>query len=200
MKDCLGREIKQGDLVIGMVISRDSDGMRFGIATDKNIQWARIYSGKVSLGKISTTSNMYLVENPCDKEIEIKNKIVKIMDEYNAKLLKIKSLKAIPSKQLEIGKSYKDEKGSEYIYLGYGKVESNKYYNEEGYIYLRKTELNANGEFKFFPWYVVSKRRKKLVEQIDDLMDFKFEKEFKILGEKTPYNQYWISFSLEWRT
>lgn len=122
MKDILGREIPEGSLVIGMIVSRDSDGMRFGVFRDNQCVWR-----KYGLMK-SKPRNVYLVENPSQQELKIKQEI---LEELNKKELEEKQkkderklLKRIPTKQLVIGEIYKDDKGGKWVYFGLSSVKT----------------------------------------------------------------------------
>jgi len=77
MFDVLGREVKENDLVLGMVISRDSDGIRFGVSDGKSVTWSTRNCGCTFK---SVMSNIYLIENPSEKELEIKQQIVCLIE------------------------------------------------------------------------------------------------------------------------
>lgn len=116
MRDILGREVPEGALVIGMTIGRGSDGMRFGIAQGESYVWKHWGLTK------SRVFNVYLVENPSEQELRIKQEI---LDEIHKKELaneqkkqQRKALKRIPTKQLVIGGHYTDDKGRDWCYLG----------------------------------------------------------------------------------
>ena len=72
MTDILGREIKDGDMCIGMAIGRNSPGMHIGVFQGSSV----VYLGysEEYINK-SCTSNTYLIENPTKKELEIRDKI-----------------------------------------------------------------------------------------------------------------------------
>ena len=210
LRDVLDNIINPGDFVIGMIVSRDSDGIRFGIANDKNITWGSIYKDKVFL-KTSIVRNVYKIENLSEKELSIKNKIadeiVKSIENEERLKAEKKAQKRIPSKDLVVGKSYKGESkwGNEYIYLGYGTVtEFKNGYEEdsnEGFIYLNNFEMDEGGETRYLPTYYVTQSRKKLIKQIDDLNNFKFEKEFSItqIFYRAFGREHRLDFKLEWR-
>lgn len=117
MKDILGREIKDGDMCIGMAIGRNSHGMHIGVFQGSSVVYLSSYSGG-SLNK-SCTSNTYLIENPTDQELEIKEKILKVMKEQKEK---VAALKTIPLSKLEVGGIYKSTQGVFYVYLGKRRV------------------------------------------------------------------------------
>lgn len=119
MKDILGRELKDGDLCIGMAIGRDSRGMHIGVFQGSSVVYLR-WDDK-SLSK-SSTSNTYLIENPTEQELAIKEKVEKLLIEEENERARKASLKTIPLKDLEVGGIYKSTNGSMHIYLGKRKV------------------------------------------------------------------------------
>ena len=118
MKDILGREIPSGSLVLGMIVSRDSDGMRFGIAQDTSVIWR--------YGTVSKPRNVYFIENPSEQEILIKQEvgqqILKNQKEVEESERLRKEKKRIPKKELAVGGYYKDDKGDKLLYFGKCKV------------------------------------------------------------------------------
>lgn len=119
MKDILGRELKDGDLCIGMAIGRNSSGMHIGIFKGQSV--VHLSWNEKSLSK-SCTSNTYLIENPTEQELAIKEKIEKLLEEEEAERQRKASLKKIPLKELKVGGIYKDAQGGTYVYLGKRKV------------------------------------------------------------------------------
>lgn len=119
MTDILGRELKDGDLCIGMAIGRYSSGMHIGIFQGQSV--AHLSGGGKYLSK-SCTSNTYLIENPTEQELAIKDKIQKLLIEEENERKRKASLKTIPLSKLEVGGIYKNTQGSTYIYLGKRKV------------------------------------------------------------------------------
>ena len=186
MNDILGRELKVGDLVIGMVIARGSDGMRHGIFNGSSVHWIK-YGGRYIT--TSTMSNIYLVENPCAKELEIKDKIISVLEENRIEAEKKevakKLMKRIPTKDLISGKVYVTDTGTPYIYIGKGKV-VNHYTKEEkeGFIYMypRGSYNSDSDSFSYMPDLDVLKNPRKLVKEseIVPCYDFSGKKEFKI--------------------
>ena len=71
--DILGRTPKEFDLILTMIVSRDSDGMRYGIWHKNMIYSTSRYHYTRSVVK-SVPSNFYIIENPIDKELEVKEK------------------------------------------------------------------------------------------------------------------------------
>lgn len=119
MKDLLDRELKDGDMCIGMAIGRNSSGMHLGVFQGSSVVY--LSHNEEYINK-SCTSNTYLIENPTDKELEIKNKIQKfLIEEANERERKSK-LKTIPLSKLEVGGIYKSTQGQAYMYLGKRKV------------------------------------------------------------------------------
>lgn len=119
MKDILGRELKDGDLCIGMAIGRDSRGMHIGVFKGQSV--VHLSRDEKYISK-SSTSNTYLIENPTEQELAIKEKVQKLLDEEEKERARKASLKTIPLKDLEVGGIYKSTQGDTYIYLGKRKV------------------------------------------------------------------------------
>lgn len=188
MKDILNRELKENDLVLGMVVSRSSDGIRFGVVSKReSVNWLRGWNRNyITTSKII---NVYLIENPNEKELEIKQKIIDIINKnhkkYEETKAKKKALRRIPKKDLIIGESYIDDNNYKYVYLGKGKV-FNSYTKKqrEGYIYLSSfNHYNKDIDaFNYLPQVDVLKNPRKLVKVLDEkLTDYIFDKkEFSI--------------------
>lgn len=119
MKDILGRELKDGDLCIGMAIGRDSRGMHIGVFKGQSV--VHLTWNEKSLSK-SSTSNTYLIENPTEQELVIKEKVEKLLVEEERERARKASLKTISLKDLEVGGIYKSTQGVSYMYLGKRKV------------------------------------------------------------------------------
>lgn len=119
MQDILGRELKDGDLCIGMAIGRNSSGMHIGVYQGASVVYPS-YNGTY-LHK-SSTSNTYLIENPTEQELVIKEKTLKLLDEEEKERKRKASLKTIPLSKLEVGGIYKTTQGDTYVYLGKRKV------------------------------------------------------------------------------
>lgn len=118
MTDILGRELKDGDLCIGMAIGRNSHGMHIGVFKGQSVVHL---TWNDSLSK-SCTSNTYLIENPNKQELAIKEKIDKLLEEEENERARKASLKTIPIKELEVGGIYKTTQGTTFVYLGKRKV------------------------------------------------------------------------------
>ena len=119
MKDILGRELKDGDLCIGMAIGRNSHGMHIGVFQGSSVVYLSYNDNYLNK---SCTSNTYLIENPTEKELEIKEKVQKLLNEEENERKRKASLKTIPLSKLEIGGVYKTTQGYTYVYLGKRKV------------------------------------------------------------------------------
>lgn len=119
MSDILGRELKDGDLCIGMAIGRNSHGMHIGVYQGASIAYTS-HNGAY-LHK-SCTSNTYLIENPTEQELAIKEQVLKLLKEEEEERKRKASLKTIPLNKLEVGGIYKTTQGEMYIYLGKRKV------------------------------------------------------------------------------
>lgn len=197
MNDILGRELKAGDLVIGMVIARGSDGMRHGLYNGNSVHWKQ-----GSYITTSTMTNIYLVENPCAKELKIKEDIIAIVEKYRIEAEKREAAKKlltrIPTRELKVGKVYKDANGNTSIYLGKGKViDSYRNTTKEGIIYMYPN-FNYDVEKQscyYLPSIDVLKNHRKLVQELPDIVpkiDFTTgQKEFIIKEEGYGYNNGW---------
>lgn len=176
MKDIIGREINENSLVIGMTIGRHSDGMRFGVYNGTSVNWRN--------GVVSVPYNVYLIENPTEKELKIKLGIINMHEKAQRSkeesLAQRKALKRIPAKDLVIGESYDDDRGYSYVYLGKGSVwEGVSTEALQGYIYLSAYYCEYNVETDYFislPSVDVLKNPRKLVKvsekkQIDYVFD-----------------------------
>ena len=119
MNDILGRELKDGDLCIGMAIGRHSGGMHIGVFQGSSVVYLSGY--KDYLNK-SCTSNTYLIENPTEQELAIKEKVQKLLVEEENERKRKATIKTIPLSKLEIGGIYKTTQGDMYVYLGKRKV------------------------------------------------------------------------------
>lgn len=119
MNDILGRELKDGDLCIGMAIGRNSHGMHIGVFQGSSV--VHLTWNEKSLSK-SSTSNTYLIENPTEQELAIKEKVEKLMEEEKNERARKASMKTIPLKDLEVGGIYKTTQGITFVYLGKRKV------------------------------------------------------------------------------
>ncbi|MBY6838692.1 hypothetical protein [Clostridium botulinum] len=179
MEDILGREINIDDLVLTKASGRHSSGMKIGIWNGTSITYE--YNSSIC-------NQVYLIENPSEKDLEIKNKILKIQQgrEEKAKKLRDKKMskKKIPQKDLIIGKTYLDDEDYKWIYLGKGTVfKYIKYRGEYNYsleseqtglIYIKVYSKDENN-YNTFNNYKIVKTPKRLVEKIEDVFEFNLD-------------------------
>lgn len=119
MNDILGRELKDGDLCVGMAIGRNSKGMHIGVFKGSSVVYLSFNEEYINK---SCTSNTYLIENPTEQELTIKDKIQKLLIAEENERKRKSSLKTIPLNKLEVGGIYKSTNNELYIYLGKRKV------------------------------------------------------------------------------
>lgn len=197
MEDILGRELKVNDLLLGMTIGRNSDGIRFGVFNGTSVHWSKHNCRYITT---STVTNMYLLENPTKEELEVKQKIIDMVtkekQEAEQKKATKKALKRIPTKELTVGESYEDDSGYRWVYLGKGTIADN-YRNttDQGYIYLSEFYNKYNSETDTFwclPNVTVLKNPKKLVKVTEEkLTDYTFDKtEFTLKQPKEGSGYY----------
>ena len=117
MEDILGRELKDGDLCIGMAIGRHSSGMQIGIIKGKSL--VQLWNDRLSK---SSMSNLYLIEHPVEEELKIKVEIERLLDQEEQEKERKLSLKTIPLSKLEVGGIYKSINDDYFLYLGKRKV------------------------------------------------------------------------------
>lgn len=132
MKDILNRELHDYDLVIGMIISRYSDGLRYGVWQGNSVVWQN--------GIKSNVTNIYLVESPNEEEIVIRDKITeRIKKEAKEK----ERIEYISAKEIKIGNIYETLGGVQYAYLGKGhlSIKGTEEISRDGYLY-----------FLVYPW------------------------------------------------
>lgn len=208
MNDILGRELKDGDLCIGMAIGRNSHGMHIGIFKGSSVCYLS-YNDKYVYK--SCTSNTYLIENPTEEELEIKDKVQKLLDEEENEKKRKASLKTIPLGKLEVGGVYKDAQESTYVYLGKRKVVFEDLYRntkseQEGHCFVYAYDADnlseKNGEDLLNIYTYCSKKHnidilkgnKKLVEQIGKIpLDFPLIKEQEDKSRYYSYEKYRVT-------
>lgn len=111
-KDLLGRDIPAGELIVHMAIGRRSRGLHYAIENDNGgviTKDGSAYSG---------ASNRHWIEFPNEKEIKIKQDIIKAREEYLEKQKAKKNIKAIPYKDLKFGHVYKMTNGWNTVFWG----------------------------------------------------------------------------------
>lgn len=170
MKDILGRELKDGDLCIGMAIGRNSSGMHIGIFKGQSV--VHLSCDEKSLSK-SCTSNTYLIENPTVQELAIKEKIEKLLEEEEAERQRKASLKKIPLKELEVGGIYKDAQGSTYVYLGKRKVVFEDLW--------RKTKSEDEGHCFSYVWNAENRTDKEILDCVLEINTYRGRHDIDVL-------------------
>ena len=152
--DILGRTPKENDLIICMIISRDSDGMRYGIWHEGKVYSKSRYSADLIK---SVPRNFYIVENAVEKELQIKEKLIQDLNDYINKENMYKKTKPLKASEYVVGHMYEDRNGYRNIYLGKGRVTATSdginNYNFEGYLYLPLSIVSSG----FFPAFKTCK-------------------------------------------
>lgn len=110
MQDILGREIHDGDICVGKGTGRYVKGMDVGIWDGNSIAFRG--GGKRLMGDV------FLVVNPSESELKIKQEILDNLDKLKKAKEAKAALKAIPLGKLEVGGIYKNDSNSLYLYLG----------------------------------------------------------------------------------
>lgn len=152
MKDILGREIKDEDMVVGKGTGRYVKSMRVGMMLGKSI----IYKD----GSRSIMSDVYLIEHPGALELEIKKKIMDhIRNEYE-KAVALKERKTIPLSKLEVGGVYTDRFDVKWLFLGKRNVKVEQIYGSSFY----KNEIVSDNTGNCF--LHIGKINEKLYEDI----------------------------------
>ena len=160
MNDILGRELKDGNLCIGMAIGRDSRGMHIGVFQGSSVVYFTSYRDKDYINK-SCTSNTYLIENPTEQELAIKEKVLKLLKEEDEERKRKASLKTIPLSKLEVGGIYKTTQGQNYMYLGKRKVTFEDL--------RRKTEEVEEGNCFVYVWCEEGETDKYILDRLLDI-------------------------------
>lgn len=200
MKDILNREINIGDLVLTKASGRHSSGMKIGIWNGTSITYE--YNSSIC-------NQVYLIENPSEKDLDVKNKIIKKQQKYKEETRKEKekrmSKKKIPQKELIIGQTYLDDEDYKWIYFGKGTVytyaqhrnEYNYKLDEEqtGLIYIKLYSGDKNN-FRTFENYYVLKTPKRLVKKVDNIFDLNLD---ELVFEKEDYSYYIRKKKLEFK-
>lgn len=166
--DILGRELKENDLVVAMAIGKYSRGMKVGLWNGSSVT----YKGNCK----SKPYNIYLINNPDEEELKIKEQILSDIKKEEDEVLKLKLekklKKKIPNKEIKPFNWYEDDNDEEWLYLGYGTIttygvyeytkEKHSIINREGYIYVQKLD-----DYDYIGrWSKVLKNPKKLVEKL----------------------------------
>lgn len=149
-KDILGRELNEKDIVV----VKGSGGydtkakkMEVGIVVNGNIKTMTTLKG----GRRPT--DIFLVENPSDKEIEIKVKILDALDAINNKKTKEKKDLVLVKGDI-LGGLYEDGRKDLKIYLGnlnVKKFENGVFFEEfSGHLYINCGCVRESGEMYFY--------------------------------------------------
>lgn len=181
MRELLGRELKIDDLVVVKGTGRYNLGLRIGIYCGSSVE----FEG----GKTSYTE-CFLVENPSEKELEVKNNILEARRKSEEMKLRkkeeAKKVKAIPYKDIIKGKIYKNADGNMYIYLGYGVFNQKNpanysrrrsMMNMEGHIYIPVYEYNLKKniplkvDYDTLDYAKIIKTKYKLVSEVETDLD-----------------------------
>lgn len=163
MNDILGRELKDGDLCIGMAIGRDSRGMHIGVFQGSSVVYFTSYRDKDYINK-SCTSNTYLIENPTEQELIIKEKVLKLLAKEEEERERKASLKTIPLSKLEVGGIYKTTSDMLYMYIGKRKVIFEDL--------CRKTEEVEEGNCFVYVYSVEDRTDKDILDRLLDIRTY----------------------------
>ena len=171
MNDILGRELKDGDLCIGMAIGRNSRGMHIGVFQGSSV----VYLNPCNEEYIhkSSTSNTYLIENPTEQELVIKEKVLKLLAKEEEERKRKAGMKIIPLSKLKVGGVYKDTQGCLYIYLGKRKVTLEDVNN--------KTENTKEGNCFVFIYSLEGKTKEDILDRILDVNTYRGSHSIDIL-------------------
>ena len=140
MKDIMGRELHEGDIVVCMAIGQNSTGMHLGVQMAGNSVLTK-YGMKSS-------RNRYLIENPTKMEREYVDALLESrkneLDERKKKEAERKSKRAIRQKDLIEGHRYEDDRENIWVYMGKRVViitkDDRSSNSQRGYLYLRPEE------------------------------------------------------------
>lgn len=205
MTDILGRELKPGDIVVCMAIGRHSSGMHLGIQTATDVVLTK--SGK------KNPYNRYLIENPTEAEKTYVQEILK-QEEYRKSKKKKeeekirRGKKAIPRKELKIGYKYEDDRGNEWVHMGWCKVSLETDTMEsplevEGCLYFSRWDIRRIEE-GLWPFHQISqinvfKTPKRLVKELECVPFIPTENNVKWHYQNSNYYQWWrwLSITIE---
>ncbi len=204
MTDILGRELKAGDIVVCMAIGRYSSGMHLGVQTETDVVLTK--SGK------KNPYNRYLIENPTEAEKAYIQEVLKQEEdrlaEKKQKEEARRSMKAIPRKELKVGYKYEDDRGNEWVYMGWCKVAletdlTRGLLEVEGYLYFSKWDIMRIEE-GLWPFAQISqvnifKTPKRLVKELECVSFIPTENNVKWCYQKNLGRQWWrwLSITIE---
>lgn len=191
MKDILGREVNQGDLVVVKPTGKYSSGLAVGVMYKKSVRF--------KTGKVGSYSQVFKIVNPSKEEQEIRDKILSEIEEETKHMKR----KTIPKNQLEVGRLYLAKNGTKQWYLGEGeyqnfyrskdkewipcmrRVKCNNGYLCADYSLYRGSDLSYNT----LMWTKARKTPPQFVEALDEKLDIT-EKELVLLSEKRGDSSY----------
>lgn len=138
MQDIIGRELIDGDFAVVAIGRQGGCDMFRGVVYNNYLYYETpVYCNGSSKKSIYKTkgSNLYKIENPTQKEIQLKDsilqKVIADKNKENELKRKKKEANAIRAKDLKKGSFYVAENGTLVQYLGYGTV--TKFRSKYGY-------------------------------------------------------------------
>lgn len=136
MKDILGRELHEGDVVVCKGSGSPYDGspaksMEIGIIRGKGVR---------TLTSWRNPRDKFLVEHPSEMDMQVVKEIYKGIDDRKHK---VKENQAKKTKGNEVGKIYKNTKGV-YLYLGKGEVTSQRIYRRHNTLISEIETINGD--------------------------------------------------------
>lgn len=192
MKDILGREVNQGDLVVVKATGRHGS-FGIGVWHGKSVRFLN--------GSSATYGSCFKVVNPTEEEAEIRDSILSTIcvDE------EIKNMKPIPKKELEVGRLYVNKSGQKVWYLGEGEL-TRLYSSDFGETWLEEmwsksgvgfltanyhgdgTDIGVN--HKTLGAVGVRKTNPQLVQALDEKIDLSFQNEYSFLDDRDESFRY----------
>ena len=136
MKDILGRELHEGDVVVCKGSGSSYDGtpakaMELGIIRGEGVR---------TLTSWRNPRDKFLVEHPSEMDMQVVKEIYKGIDDRKHK---VKENQAKKTKGNEVGKIYKNTKGV-YLYLGKGEVTSQRIYRRHNTLISEIETINGD--------------------------------------------------------
>lgn len=166
MKDILGRELHEGDVVVCKGSGRSYDGgpaksMEIGIIRGKGVR---------TLTSWRNPKDKFLVENPSEMDMQVVKEIYKGIDDRKHK---VKENQAKKTKGNEVGKIYKNAKGV-YLYLGKGEVTSQRIYKRHNTLSGAIEKINGDAKISSGNIYVEITRDLQLrgVHSFNDIKNY----------------------------
>lgn len=136
MKDILGRELHEGDVVVCKGSGSSYDGtpakaMELGIIRGEGVR---------TLTSWRNPRDKFLIEHPSEMDMQVVKEIYKGIDDRKHK---VKENQAKKTKGNEVGKIYKNTKGV-YLYLGKGEVTSQRIYRRHNTLISEIETINGD--------------------------------------------------------